>query len=647
MGEPGVLRVSDGDSDKQIEYLNFLQIAIEHTSQPFATTHADGRMMDCNKAFCDMVGFTKEELKAMTWSVDLTPPEWRELEARILERQNLSTGHIRYEKEYYHKDGSRIPVELNTHTLFSKSGSPLYYYTFFNDLTERKMQEELTRNNEDTLRAIFENAGVGIVLCNIDGHFTRVNNKFCEITGYTPAELIKLNVLDITHHEDLSKESGLIDDVISGTLSTYTIEKRYVKKNGSIIWVTMTASAIRNINGNPVGAIGIIENITGRRQMDERLKELNSELKQRVDQFQVLFNLLPMGVGICEDRECSIVSANPTLADMLGVPVYMNVSKSAPENENTYRVFYHGHEVPPEELPMQLSAKKGVIIKDAEYDIIRPDGRTIKIFGHTVPLYDDNGCVRGSIGAFSDITDLKRKEKELQDTKVQAELYLDLMGHDINNMNQIAMGYLELASDIMDVEGVLSSEHKHLITKPIETLRYNSNLIGNVRKLQREKAGLYNSELIDLEKMLNDVIKQFTSISGRDVVINLNACPCIVKANELLGDVFQNLIGNAIKHSTGTLIINVRLEKTEHEGRPYCIVSVEDNGPGIQDEVKKKLFDRLSLENTRASGKGFGLCLIKLLVDDFNGIFRVEDRMAGDYRQGSRFIVMLPVAMSQ
>jgi nitrogen-specific signal transduction histidine kinase len=77
-------------------------------------------------------------------------------------------------------------------------------------------------------------------------------------------------------------------------------------------------------------------------------------------------------------------------------------------------------------------------------------------------------------------------------------------------------------------------------------------------------------------------------------------------------------------------------------GIKYCRVAVEDDGPGIPDTLKNTLFDRLSLTTTRARGKGFGLCLIKMLVDDYHGKFWVEDRIKGDHTNGARFVVMLP-----
>jgi signal transduction histidine kinase len=117
-----------------------------------------------------------------------------------------------------------------------------------------------------------------------------------------------------------------------------------------------------------------------------------------------------------------------------------------------------------------------------------------------------------------------------------------------------------------------------------------------------------------------------------------------VLANELLRDVFVNIVGNAIKHSRGNIAINVSLSVEQRQGTHFCRVDVEDTGPGIPDDRKKVIFDRMGSDRTKLLGKGLGLYLVKTLVDDFHGKVWVEDRVPGDYEKGARFVVLLPAA---
>jgi K+-sensing histidine kinase KdpD len=101
-------------------------------------------------------------------------------------------------------------------------------------------------------------------------------------------------------------------------------------------------------------------------------------------------------------------------------------------------------------------------------------------------------------------------------------------------------------------------------------------------------------------------------------------------------------MGNAIKHSNGPLDVYVGINEVTSDGIRYYAVILEDNGPGISDEIKSKLFSYLYCEGEKTRGKSLGLCLVKALVDIFRGKVRVEDRVPGDHTKGARFVVMLP-----
>jgi PAS domain S-box-containing protein len=239
-----------------------------------------------------------------------------------------------------------------------------------------------------------------------------------------------------------------------------------------------------------------------------------------------------------------------------------------------------------------------------------------------------------------DITERRRAEEALKEARDTAELYLDLMGHDINNMNQIVLGYLEL------LQQGLGKDHRFagMIAPTLEAMGRSAKIINNVRKLQRMKEGTISCGAVDVGDLLKQAIAGLSRTPGRDITVNYSANGrFIVSANELLGDVFSNIIGNAIKHSTGRVTINLRADRVREGGIESCAVSIEDNGRGIPDEVKAKLFTRFQRGETRASGSGLGLFLSKALVESFNGSIRVEDRVPGDHRKGARFVVTLPL----
>ncbi len=248
-------------------------------------------------------------------------------------------------------------------------------------------------------------------------------------------------------------------------------------------------------------------------------------------------------------------------------------------------------------------------------------------------------------GFITDITARVENERKLEEAGKQSDLYVDLMGHDINNMNQVALGFLELALEKMERNGRLELNDKILLERPFEALKSNSRLVDNVRKIRRERSGKVEPTLVDLGKILEEVKGQFTDIGPRDIMIKYTPAEgCYVMANELLLDVFLNLAGNAIKHSSGPLSINLKLESEQRQEGKFYRVSVEDNGPGIPDDQKKKLLDQACLNRARRNGKGFGLCLTRTLLEDYKGSIWIEDTVPLDHTKGSRFVVLLPAA---
>ncbi len=234
---------------------------------------------------------------------------------------------------------------------------------------------------------------------------------------------------------------------------------------------------------------------------------------------------------------------------------------------------------------------------------------------------------------------LKNSGQKLREAKNQAEFFIDLLYHDINNMNQVAMGYLEIAIEKVQ-QGIYDPA---LLAKPMEMLRDSSKLLESVRKIQKTRSWEQDLEVLDLGGLLEDVISQYSSVPGREVTIRYEpAGGRAVFASELLKEVFSNIIGNSIKHSTGRVAISVGLSEVAEGGQNYYRVDIADDGPGIPDAMKPGVFERFARGPTNASGNGLGLYLVRALVDGFRGRVWVEDRVPGDFGKGSKFVVMLP-----
>ena len=129
---------------------------LENSSQPFGVGYPDGQLGLVNKAFEDLTGYTREELKSSDWSESLTPHKFRDMENEKLVELQRTGQPVRYEKEYIRKDGTRVPIELLVHIVKNEDGTPEYYYSFITDISERKKSEEALQRNEAEISFLLE-----------------------------------------------------------------------------------------------------------------------------------------------------------------------------------------------------------------------------------------------------------------------------------------------------------------------------------------------------------------------------------------------------------------------------------------------------------------------------------------------------------
>jgi PAS domain S-box-containing protein len=486
--------------------------------------------------------------------------------------------------------------------------------------------EQAWRYGEEKFKALADASMAGILV--YQGEETvYVNRALANIEGYPVEERIRMKFWETTHpafRDDMRKRG---DDRQKGLDVPSRNELKVIRKDGEERWI-VTSSGTFTLRGKPAVML-IIQDITELKRAEEALKK-SQYILAKAQQIAHVGNWawnVRTGQMNWSDEGFRIFGYEP--------------------GEVRPTMDWVLSRVHPDDRQIMLSFEEAVRERkrcSVDYRIIRPDGsiRYVNSVADKI-IIGRSGVPERAYGINQDVTERKQAGEALSHAKNEAELYVDLMGHDINNMNQITMGYLELAHNIMEFEGKLGMDNAHLLEKASDSLNNSSRLIDNVRKMQRAKMGLYEPEIIDVGALLEELVEQFRSIPNRDVHIEYEPHGKYqVKANALLKDVFLNIIGNSIKHSTGPLEIRIEADSVEQDGERYCRVAVEDNGPGIPDMLKLTLFDRLNLASTRARGKGFGLCLIKMLVDDYGGSFRVEDRVEGDCSKGCRFVVLLP-----
>lgn len=196
-----------------------------------------------------------------------------------------------------HPDGSEVMVHSAAEIFLNEPGRPPRFFGTMVDITERKQAEEALRESDERFRSVFEQAAVGICYSDLDGKFIRVNKRFCEITGYNAEELLQMTYREITHPDDLAISPDQGRKLLAGEIEAYSFHKRYIRKDGAIIWVNLTVSLMYEASGDPKYEIGVIEDITERKQAEE----VQAKLEEQLRQAQKLESIGLLAGGIAHD----------------------------------------------------------------------------------------------------------------------------------------------------------------------------------------------------------------------------------------------------------------------------------------------------------------------------------------------------------
>ena len=512
------------------------------------------------------------------------------------------------------------------------------------EIASRKQSESELRDSEQRFRITFDEAPAGIGHASLVGKYLRVNDRLCEITGYSRKELLERHWQDITHPDDLRNDDSLAKKLMNGERPTYSIEKRYRRKDGSEVWVNLTVALVRDHDDEPAYFISIVTDLTDFRKAQEQLRHERNLLRTLIDG-------IPDSIYV-KDRMGRYVAQNRADRELLGI--------SEPEGAIGKTVYDFNALKNHADLYFKDDMRvieTGLSVINREEPFVQPDGTDGWFMTTKLPLHDSKGEITGLIGITRDITARKREEQEKIgiEQKLQTTQKLESMGllaggiaHDFNNLLTGIHGHAGLLR--------LGADNYPDMLAHINEIESTAQRASELCQQMLDYSGHNRHE--DQRLDLNNTVKQSLPLVRHSIHKKAELkfepaenLPAFMGDPTQFRQVLMNLIINASDALTGSHgIIRVQtgvmraernyLSATVYDDNlpegDYVFIDVTDNGCGMPPDVLNKIFDPFF--TTKKEGRGLGLATVIGIIRGHGGTIKIHSQE----NQGTIFRVILP-----
>ena len=656
-----------------------LKLLEENVVDVLWTIGTDLRMMSITPSVTRFSGFAPEEVLASSLEEILTPASVEKVIAALEEEFRAEGGGLAdpdrtrtMELEHRRKDGSTVWAETTFSFLRDGSGGLVGFLGVTRDITERKRAEEALRRSETELRVrsrvseIFLTAPDDRAFQEVLGYLMEALGCRYGIFGTVGADgcwacPTAQRVAGGSKEEQdmtLTLHPSAWEDVWGRALSEGgpRVSNAPVRAPGGDLIVLRAVAVPLLHRGRVSGAIMLGERDTDFTETEASLLvavagkvEPVLHARQEREGLEAERRLAVEALRLSEDRYRDLFENAGDLiqvVDLQGRLLYVNrmwretMGHTAEES----RTLALADIVHPDHAPIFQSVlertRDGEPVGHFECVLVTKDGRAVEVEG-SMSARIEGGRPVSIRGILHDVTARRRAERESEEARRRAELYVDVLSHDINNMNQAIGAYVEMA---LSSSGLTKDQRRYLDTT-LGQSRAISGLIDKIRRLTALIKGVGGNVTMDLHGVLSDAAQRAIDTHPGRVVRVENPRPMLdvtVRGTELLKDVFFNIIDNAIKYDAhGEVVVEVSYTTGPEDG--ICIVEVADHGPGVPDALKERIFDRLERGvQQHIRGTGLGLTLANEVVRRAGGAVWVEDRVPGDPGQGARFGVLLP-----
>lgn len=609
--------------EKQLQaQLNFVNSLIETIPNPIFYKNTEGVYTGCNSSFSEYLGISADLIIGKTdYDISLKhlADQYHEADLKLMAQKGkqVSETQLKYADETLHD------VIIYKSAFQDGKGKPLGLIGSILDISERKTMENELRKREEHFRMLFEGSPLGIALeIGKGGTFNSVNLKVCEMLGYSAEELEKLTFMDITHPNDRALHAEDFKKLWNNEIKEFSLEKRYLRKDNSILWAHVNVSNVYDRNGGLISHVAMISDITEKKKAMEELAKNEAFLKAYLETLPDLKFLM--------DKDGTYLKYFPSAnADQdLAVPYHQFIGKRMEEI-----IPIDIAKPSTERIKLAIESKT---VQTIEYTLNLPHG--IEYFEARMNAIDDQVAVV----VVRNISKIKQAQAELEASndalrKANEELdrFVYSASHDLRAPITSVLGLVELSKN----EEVSTSVKLYLDLME-ESLHKLDNFIKDIVHYSRNSRLGPQLKEVNLKELIEDSLRHHSFMTNADKIqqiIDIKGSSSCRTDESRLRIVVNNLVSNAFRYADlrkSPSYLKIVIHITSSEIR----LVFEDNGIGIPQTHQDKIFEMFHRANDNSKGSGLGLFITKECIEKLEGKISVKSVE----RKGTTFSILLP-----